>query len=504
MGKLWKIFFLTILTISYFIKKFHWKELFIVLAGEYLIHVVIIYSFAMLFTSHSVILLLDLLAYTFVYVTCPAIIAYLFGKMCSNIKNDVISTIMVTVLGLLFMFNIVQEILTFSIFGLSDRTYTYIANFFQLFNTSLTNLFAEPNAALPFHVSNRSLIVIFFWILILLSVNIFKRKKIWSLILGIVALVTFISGLYVTQENEYYVYTNQSFLTTVKMMGDSWNYDYKYYSDRNMKLVNREVKRVEEEYSVENYDIQISCGDVTRFVTKMSFESLSTENYIFSLYHGYKVKRITDESGKNIPYKQEGDLITIATEDIVSSNLIWEYEGIGKVYYASDEFICYPGYFYFYPIVGNHLLYDIDSQNYNKLLELPETQFAIKVDADYEVYSNLDTIQYNSFEGYSTGPILMGGKYVDKVSIDNTQIVYSKLEYGEDEIKAKYDEIISIYRDGSVDFSKYSWFVCPYYGGCFARYYVGNNYLFGNYEELTTMMPLEYKIFRELNYETTN
>ena len=88
----------------------------VVLGAEYILQMLLTFVFCIQFTRASMTLFVDLAVYFFIYVTCPAVIAWLIGRISRAVRNDILSVAVLLVLGGIFLFNIVQEILVFPVF----------------------------------------------------------------------------------------------------------------------------------------------------------------------------------------------------------------------------------------------------------------------------------------------------------------------------------------------------------------------------------------------------
>ncbi|MCM1467764.1 MAG: hypothetical protein NC086_06405 [Alistipes sp.] len=487
-----RYFFILVLVFS-FLKKNDDVRLWTAIIGiEYVLHLIMVYVFCLRFTRGSFMLFMDLAVYIFIYVTCPAVTAWLIGRISRRIRNDILAVTVLFILGSVFLFNIVQEVLLFPVFRLSDNAYTVISKAFIIFNNSLRNAFAVSNRFAPFTVTITDVATALFWIgVFALVLGMVSRRKKMAVLIVPVLCCAFLMTL---KENKYQVYENRSFSDNGKKMLDSWNVDQVYYGSRNIILRDSEPVRAETEFSIESYHLRIKAGLKTKFTAVLQLSEADVDEYVFSLYHGYVVRSITDKEGNALVFSQQDDWITVFPEEKALREITMEYEGIGMTYMAAKEYICLPEYYIYYPIAGKYTVYNFRTMNYAKNIDLPETYFSIVVDAGYEVYSNIPKKDYNVFEGAASGPVLLGGKYLDACEDNGVTIVYSTFNVDEKTAKEQYEDMISFYQAQNVDLSGKSWFDCPYYGGTYERFYVADEYIFGNYNELMLNMPLTYDI----------
>lgn len=135
----------------------------------------------------------------------------------------------------------------------------------------------------------------------------------------------------------------------------------------------------------------------------------------------------------------------------------------------------------------------MESGEFSKDLELPETGFRVKVEADYKVYANISETAYNEFSGASEGITLIGGKYVGSLQKDNTQYVYSLWT----ETPKKAEENFALLLDEVPQIEGKSVFISPYFSGTLFNYYIGEDYVFGNYGDLVNGLSLYYQYYKE-------
>lgn len=458
----------------------------------YILQLLLSFLFCLRFTSASFMLFTDLAAYFFIYVVCPAVTAWLIGRVCRSIQQDMLSVMAVLILGSVFLFNVVQEILLFPAFQFSERVYTIFCKAFMIFNQSLKETFVKPNTFAPFAVNLTDVATAVFWIgFFALILGIIRKKKKMSVL---VVLVFCCSILMTFDENKFQVYMSRSCLRSGSKMMDSWNGDQKYYQEKKIYLKNHKPVRAESDFLIEEYHLEITPGLKTKFQAVLRLSQTDISEYVFSLYHGYKVTSVTDYDGSTLAFTQQDDIVTVSADGKPLQEIIMKYEGTGQMYMASAEYTCFPQYYVYYPVAGRYTLYDVLAMGYARNMDFPEAEFSIVVHADYEVYSNIPKTAHNTFEGRGTGVTLVGGRYLRACEENGVSIVYSVLSTDEAAARSQYQSMIQFYRENGVDFTDKAWFDCPYYDGHGVRYYVGDGYLFGSYKELMMNMPLTYGI----------
>lgn len=486
-----RYFFIIVLLSAYLKKKDDYKFWAAVLGAEYVLQLILTFVFCVQFTRASMVLFVDLAAYFFIYVTCPAVIAWLIGRISRTVRNDLLSVTILLMLGGIFLFNVIQEILAFPVFHLSEYTYTIISKVFIIFNNSLRNTFSSPNIFAPFFVGVTDVGTVVLWISLFILIFGMIRKKKTAFIMAVPVLGALM--LVTLPENKYETYFNQSALVHERKMLDSWNDERVYYDksadlkDTNIALEYKnpfEPVRAETDFAVEAYELDITAGRKTKFKAVMQLSGAGVNEYTFSLYHGYQIQSITDKEGSELLFQQNDDYFTIFSNGKSLEEITIVYEGTGHTYMASDVYTCLPEYYIYYPVAGKYSLYDLGTQNYSRNISLPETKFSIIVHADYPVYSNLSSNGDNMFSGTGTGATLVGGRYVEICDVDGTTVVYPVLKADARQAGEQYTNIVAAFQKQGVVLDKKTWFVCPYYGGNFGRYYMGDRYMFGSYDEL--------------------
>lgn len=483
--------FILILLSVFFINKDDYRFWVVVLGAEYIVQLILTFIFCIQFTRASMTLFVDLAAYFFIYVTCPAVIAWLIGRISRAVRNDLLSVTILLMLGGIFLFNVIQEILAFPVFHLSEYTYTIISKVFIIFNNSLRNTFSSPNIFAPFFVGVTDVGTVVLWISLFILIFGMIRKKKTAFIMAVPVLGALM--LVTLPENKYETYFNQSALVHERKMLDSWNDERVYYDksadlkDTNIALEYKnpfEPVRAETDFAVEAYELDITAGRKTKFKAVMQLSGAGVNEYTFSLYHGYQIQSITDKEGNELLFQQNDDYFTIFSNGKSLEEITIVYEGTGHTYMASDVYTCLPEYYIYYPVAGKYSLYDLGTQNYSRNISLPETKFSIIVHANYPVYSNLSSNGDNMFSGTGTGATLVGGRYVEICDVDGTTVVYPVLKADARRAGEQYTNIVAAFQKQGVVLDKKTWFVCPYYGGNFGRYYMGDRYMFGSYDEL--------------------
>lgn len=177
------------------------------------------------------------------------------------------------------------------------------------------------------------------------------------------------------------------------------------------------------DFKVENYDIKLKFDNKLNAVATIKINDNSINKYKFTLYHGYKVSKITDINDKNLNFIRNSDYLTI-DNSTKSEYINIYYSGSCSKYYSNYSAVFLPGNFAYYPIPGFNEVYSTSSYCGFNDLSLPyEVDFKVKVNTIRTTYCNLNQIIENEFQGKSNSLTLISG-YINCVKINETDIYY--------------------------------------------------------------------------------
>ncbi len=214
------------------------------------------------------------------------------------------------------------------------------------------------------------------------------------------------------------------------------------------------------DFKVDNYDMKLNIWRQLEADITMSLSKKSLDKYDFTLFHGYKVNRVSDENGNELRFDREGDYLTVYSSGKLSSLNI-KYGGYSPVLYSSSQGCILPGCFPYYPIPG---FYDfLLNACYMPICDLDKARFEIAVDSPRRFYSNLDegSNKGNSFSGESSCPTLISGFYKEDSAFGHkvigTTAYGSKAPAIDGNYAAELQALINKYSSGaSIDLSKYT------------------------------------------------
>lgn len=345
-----RIYFVFVLCIVYFSGNLKSINYVISLAVEYVVHsigiLILISCNSMLTLSKSIYVLESV----FVYVTIPAIFAIIMALVIRKIKNDLVSVCTLMLVGLLFTYNIIQAVLQVPGSVVNAEICTKVCSFFQLFNHSLMTTFVKPCIYDPFPVTVNAAAVNISWVLLALVLYFWGKIKWKSIILTVMYLAAVVIA--VLPGSQYYVYLNNSFLIQEKKVNDSVLADAQYYSDNTFAQQKEEAF-----FQITDYDMVIKAGNTSHFTTTITLADNELTEYTFTLYHGYKVKSVTDEDNNAVEYVQNGDELVIKYPQGNLKKVTLKYSGATNKYMAGPVYTCLPAYYIYYPVAGHKALY---------------------------------------------------------------------------------------------------------------------------------------------------
>ena len=132
------------------------------------------------------------------------------------------------------------------------------------------------------------------------------------------------------------------------------------------------------DFRVDSYDLEFNFRNDLNAIATIKTDNYKNE-YKFTLYHGYKISKITDGNNDELDFTRDSDYLTI--NNTSKSKLIKiYYHGSCDKYYSNYLSAFLPGNFAFYPIPGFNEMYSKYSYSGFNNLSLPyETDFNVTV-----------------------------------------------------------------------------------------------------------------------------
>lgn len=210
------------------------------------------------------------------------------------------------------------------------------------------------------------------------------------------------------------------------------------------------------DFKITSYDMTFDIKNELKGNVTVNVDKPDLSEYKFTLYYGYKLNGITNSNGDKLDYSRDGDYITVYS-DSATDSLTFKYKGLNMNYYSNSQGSYLPSGFAYYPINGFHYVYDVATSEQGRIgtrLETP-VPIRVKVNTPKTVFSNLDRIDKNIFEGTSDGLTLVSGFYKE-LEEDGVRVVYPYMDTKDihdlkrsdsilDEYRAKIKEMLEIY-----------------------------------------------------------
>ncbi len=248
-----------------------------------------------------------------------------------------------------------------------------------------------------------------FWICLFLAVVIFailqrKTKK----RLAITALAVILAGV-----NLYGYFLGGSEIVLGPYPQSITRIDDEYYREHASKIMAAG-------FTVPSYDMKLKIGRELEATVDMALSPADTTEYNFTLYHGYEILSVTDQSGNGLAYTRENDYLTV-TSQAPLTGLTLSYKGYSPILYSNHQAVLLPGCFPYYPVAGFHQISN-GYQGYQKVLNGFPSQYSIEVEAGRQIFSNVTETEgrKNCFSGEAGSPTLMGGLLRKDATGNNT------------------------------------------------------------------------------------
>lgn len=195
-------------------------------------------------------------------------------------------------------------------------------------------------------------------------------------------------------------------------------HDQYYYETGN------KTKKKKPQYRITNYDMKLKIGRQLKAKVTMTV-SKNLREYPMTLYHGYKVRAVSDQNGNPLKYSRETDYLNIKTNK-KAEKITVEYEGASAAYYSNRQGIYLPGDFAYYPRAGYLALYDEEQMAMTSNFVSPDTKFKTTIDYQGKVYTNLDK-KGSVYQSACDGCTIFAGFYKEKKFGDGNRIIYNYL-----------------------------------------------------------------------------
>jgi hypothetical protein len=349
--------------------------------------------------------LLHIAACIFVYTFLVSLCAILLGAAISFIRKRLLALALV-LLVVLLVSPLFGAVATTALLA-SDVNIFPVMDFFDVLPINLNWM---PNFSAGFMVLPDKVCLIAFWISAMLCICLcclYKNHRKAIAGVGVAVCILALAGYALP-------------LSTVRMNDDpngTAMHDQHYYAAA-------PGKDEPADYQITAYDMNIEIGRTLRAEVEMSFDA-KRASYNMTLYHGYKITEVRDQSGTPLQFQRDGDYVTIAGGS-ATEKVIVAYQGYSPRYYSNGQGAFLPGYFPYYPRAGFVNLANDDNSDIRPVFSEYPSTFTITVSGKRQFYSNIDTRGENTFSGKTDGATLYSG-FLNEARDDELRIVYPYL-----------------------------------------------------------------------------
>ncbi len=179
------------------------------------------------------------------------------------------------------------------------------------------------------------------------------------------------------------------------------------------------TKEKDADFTVLSYDADLSIFSRLYAKVTLTLDKTNLNEYIFTLYHQYKIIKITDENNNKLKFQQDGDYVTVYNTGEIKK-LCFTYVGFSGTYYSNVQGTFLPASFPYLPHAGWHEVYD--GWSHDIFYFNDSTDINMKVNSLQKIYCNLEETGRNTFSGKSNGVSLISGFY-DEFESDGIRVI---------------------------------------------------------------------------------
>lgn len=373
-------------------------------------------------------LILKLLPPLFFYFLLGCLAAVFIGFMFSFIKRSVFFYFFI-ILILLSQIDYIKDFVSniYSVSGLN------IIKGVELFNISPNSLDWGVNYHTGVVVNNDKVALMLFWIVFSLLVFILKQKsaavKYKAVKSGVcIALCAVLMAGYLTP-----------FAMLDMGRGPSGLFANEEYYDYNVDCQTEE----EADFRVTKYKLDLSAYRMLKARADIYVDKTNLSDYVFTLYHGYKVTKVTDRNGNKLNFTRENDYLTVHGSGSDTECITVEYHGDGNEFYSNHSGMLLTGNFCYYPLPGKRIVFVSSVQGVMNNALPYKAEFDVRVNNCSSVFCNLDEVEKNHFAGESDSVTVLSG-LLKSLKIKDTEIIYPYMNalYNEAFLKEGFESFI--------------------------------------------------------------
>lgn len=374
-------------------------------------------------------LISKVLSSLFFYFLLGCLAAVFIGFMFSFIKRSVFFYFFI-ILILLSQTNYIKDLVS-NIYNVSGLN---VIKLVELFNLSPDSLEWGINYHTGIVVNNSKVALMLFWIVFSLLVFILKQKsaavkyKTVKSAVCIVLCAVLMAG----------------YLTPFAMLdlgrGPSGLFANEEYYDYNEGCQTEE----EADFKVTKYKLDLSAYRILKARADIYVDKNDLSDYAFTLYHAYKVTKVTDQNGNKLDFTRENDYLTVHNNGISDiESVCIEYHGDGNECYSNHSGMLLTGNFCYYPLPGKRIVFVSSLEGIMNNALPYKAEFDVRVNNRSAVFCNLDEVEKNHFAGESDSVTVLSG-LLKSLKIKDTEIIYPYMNavYNEAFLKGGFESFI--------------------------------------------------------------
>lgn len=295
-----------------------------------------------------------------------------------------------------------------------------------------------------------------FWILLfggILLIQIVRKNK-WAAV-GVIIIVCADLCLYNHSGMTYYAWEVGDYY-------DSMNVGREYYSmDNTYEILSETVGN--QYFEVNQMILDIETDGELKVKAQINLKADERDKYYFTLVHSYEIDAVTDEAGNDLKYERMSDYICIDNDGKIN-NIVIAYHGNNELHLVNSAIVDLTPNFAWYPQAGIQRVYDRGLRCYSREVQDELIDFYVTIKSQQKIFSNLKTVEENTFQGKAQGCLLFSGICMAETYIDESRIVYPKLGYREEDIANCFYELKNTYAMNGYDLDGKDWYLIPQFG----------------------------------------
>ena len=338
----------------------------------------------------------------------PGLIGMGCGFWLSNDRNGR-SYVLILILAILFS-PIMNDLLPNSFLGvlkIDEWVRISVPNWWILSNSS----FVDPLYGVPIETTRWILAV--FWLGVFCSLWLLSRKQ-RKTVFGTIGLIVTL-GITVCCGVRFSARDQDSRLVYEQsgIPGKGIEFEDQFFYEAWQKQTITKDPNV----SVSSYNMNLTIEDCLIGIVSLQLlePAEAGETMLFTLYHGLIVKSVTDETGQEILFVQDGDWLDITADHNVCKLTI-AYKGRFAKYYTNNQAVLLPAYVAYYPIPGHLTLWEGELNTTVPVGNQPHRQYIVHVKSSAPIACSLPMVGDGEYSGISDGVTLIGGFWEESES----------------------------------------------------------------------------------------